>query len=113
MMSMIALLSTRKATVRNKDLTEYKNETAPSMQNIKLQKPHLSKITFRRHKNLLQQKKLAVNSPDQQQTNTDVSESMHPSATYSVLSLLIGIPLSAMSCVVSAPPARLTIFIRL
>jgi len=60
--SMTALIAPSKSQESNKDLTEYKNETAPSMQNIKLQKPHLSKITFRRHKNLLQQKKLAVNS---------------------------------------------------
>jgi hypothetical protein len=59
MLSLTALSALRKATTRNKVLTEHKNETGPLKQNKKPLKSHFIEITFHTHPQPLQQK----NSP--------------------------------------------------
>jgi len=63
MLSLTALISLRKATTRNKVLTEHKNETGPQKQNKKPLKSHFIEITFHTYPQPLQQKKLAVKCP--------------------------------------------------
>jgi hypothetical protein len=63
MLSLTALSALRKATTRNKVLTEHKNETGPQKQNKKPLKSHFIEITFHTHPQPLQQKKLAVKCP--------------------------------------------------
>jgi hypothetical protein len=60
MQSMTALIAPRESQESNKDLTEYKNETAPIQQNNKLQNCNITNITLCRSEILLQQKKLRV-----------------------------------------------------
>jgi len=63
MLSLTALRALRKATTRNKVLTEHKNETGPQKQNKKPLKSHFIEITFHTYPQSLQQKKLALKCP--------------------------------------------------
>jgi hypothetical protein len=58
---MKALIAPGKREESNKDLTEYKNETAPIHQNNNLQNGNFTNITLCRSGILFQQKKLRVN----------------------------------------------------
>jgi hypothetical protein len=63
MQSMTSLIAPRESQESNKDLTEYKNETALIQQHNKLQNCDITNITLCRSEILLQQKKLRVKAP--------------------------------------------------